>query len=188
MNIDNYLSVRTRLLLQHRTALYGYIFSCVRNHTEAEDILHDVCVIAIESFDQLKNQKSFFPWVREIAFHQVLAHLKNQKKEKPFNPHVVAALADAVDQVEENHSRLNFREILMKCLDKLPGFSRELILTRYDGSSEDISDIASRYGKSLHSIYSRLKRIKTLLRNCVEKQVTSEVAPDRSSEVSYDSV
>ncbi|MCA9021063.1 MAG: sigma-70 family RNA polymerase sigma factor [Planctomycetaceae bacterium] len=161
--------------MQHRTALYGYIFSCVKNHTEAEDILHDVCVIAIESFDQLNNQDSFFPWVREIAFRQVLAHLKKQSREKPFNPHVVAALADAVVQVEETHSRLNFREILMNCLDKLPENSRELILTRYDGTAEDVSDLASRYGKSVHSIYSRLKRIKTVLRNCVAKQVTTEV-------------
>jgi len=177
MSIQYNLSERTRLLMQHRTALYSYIFSCVRDHTESEDILHDVCVIAIESFDQLKDKEAFFPWVREIAFHQVLAHLKKKKKETPFNPHVVAALADAVNEVEQEHSQINFRDILMRCLDKLPAHSRELIMVRYDDSEENIADIASQYGKSIQSIYSRLKRIKTVLRNCVANQLSSEVLP-----------
>lgn len=168
-------SEETRLVMQHRTALYSYIFSCVRDHTDAEDILHDVCVIAIESFEQLKEKESFFPWVREIAFHQVLAHLKKKKKETPFNPHVVAALADAVNQVEQKQSRLNFRDAMMKCLDKLPAQSRELIMMRYDDSESGIAGIASQSGKSVHSIYSRLKRIKTVLRDCVAKQLASEV-------------
>jgi len=169
-------SEETRLVMQHRTALYSYIFSCVRDHTDAEDILHDVCVIAIESFEQLKKKESFFPWVREIAFHQVLAHIKKKEKETPFNPHVVAALADAVNQVEQKHSRLNFRDAMMKCLDKLPTQSRELIMMRYDDSEADIAGIASQSGKSVHSIYSHLKRIKTLLRDCVARQLASEVA------------
>lgn len=167
-------SEETRLVMQHRTALYSYIFSCVKDHTDAEDILHDVCVTAIESFEQLKDKNAFFPWVREIAFHQVLAHLKKKKKETPFNPHVVAALADAVNQVEQEQPQLHFRDAMMKCLDKLPAQSRELIVLRYEDSEEGIASIASHLGKSVHSIYSRLKRIKTVLRNCVAKQLASE--------------
>ena len=168
-------SEKTRLVMQHRTALYSYIFSCVKDHTDAEDILHDVCVITIESFEQLKEKDAFFPWAREIAFHQVLAYLKKKKKETPFNPHVVAALADAVNEVEQNQPRMNFRDAMMKCLDKLPPKSRELIMLRYDDSEEGVTGIASQFGKSVHSIYSQLKRIKTVLRDCVAKQLASEV-------------
>ncbi|VAX41558.1 hypothetical protein MNBD_PLANCTO02-35 [hydrothermal vent metagenome] len=168
-------SERTRLVLQHRTALYSYIFSCVKNHADAEDILHDVCVIAIESFEQLKEKNSFFPWVREIAFRQILAHLKKRKKETPFNPHVVAALADAVHQVEEEQPMQSYREALMVCLDKLPSKSRELIMMRYNNETEEgVTGIATQFGKSKQSIYSRLKRIKSILRNCVAKNIASE--------------
>ena len=32
---SNLQAVVARLLLQHRAALYGYIFACVRNHADA---------------------------------------------------------------------------------------------------------------------------------------------------------
>ena len=38
-----------KLLMQHRTSLYAYIFSCVRNHADTEDILQNVSVAVIES-------------------------------------------------------------------------------------------------------------------------------------------
>ena len=41
----------TRLLMQHRTALYGYIYACVRNHADAEDILQNVSVAVTESIE-----------------------------------------------------------------------------------------------------------------------------------------
>ena len=33
-----------RLLMKHRTSLYGFIFACVRNHDDTEDILQNVSV------------------------------------------------------------------------------------------------------------------------------------------------
>lgn len=171
----SYRSEKTRLVLQHRTALYSYIFSCVKNHADAEDILHDVCVIAIESFEQLRDKNAFFPWVREIAFRQILAHFKKCKKEAPFNPQVVAALADAVHQVEKEQPLQSYREALMVCLDKLPSQSRELIMMRYDSeANEGVTKIATQFGKTTQSIYSRLKRIKSILRNCVAKKLAAE--------------
>ena len=46
----------TRLLMSHRTALYGYIFACVRNHADAEDILQNVSVAVTESIEQLRSR------------------------------------------------------------------------------------------------------------------------------------
>ena len=63
-----------RLLMQHRTSLYGYIFACVRNHEDTEDILQNVSVAVVESVSQLKDEAGFLPWAREIARRRVLAH------------------------------------------------------------------------------------------------------------------
>ena len=56
-----------RLMMHHRTALYGYIFACVRNHADAEDILQNVSVAVTESIDRLTSEDGFLPWAREIA-------------------------------------------------------------------------------------------------------------------------
>src|SRR5438046_3523164 len=55
-----------RLLMQHRTALYGFIYACVRNHADTEDILQNVSVAVTESITQLKDEAGFLPWAREI--------------------------------------------------------------------------------------------------------------------------
>ena len=50
-----------RLLMQHRATLYGYIFACVRNHADAEDILQNVSVAVTESIDRLTSEAGFLP-------------------------------------------------------------------------------------------------------------------------------
>src|SRR5258707_6945422 len=89
-----------RLLMQHRTALYGYIFACVRNHTDAEDILQNVCVAVVESIGQLRDEEGFLPWSREIARRRVLAHKRLAQREQAFDPDLVRCLAEAARRVE----------------------------------------------------------------------------------------
>src|SRR5436853_4218099 len=89
-----------RLLMQHRAALYGYIFACVRNHDDAEDILQNVCVAVTESIDQLKDESGFLAWAREIARRRVLAHRRQARRERPLDPEVVQRLCEAAAHVE----------------------------------------------------------------------------------------
>src|ERR1051326_7352248 len=51
----------TRLLMQYRTALYGYIYASVRNHPDAEDIFQNVSVAVTESLGQLRDEAGFLP-------------------------------------------------------------------------------------------------------------------------------
>src|SRR5262249_28988856 len=90
-----------RLLMQHRTALYGYIFACVRNHDDAEAILQNVSVAVTESIGQLHDDQGFLPWAREIARRRVLAHRRQARREMPLDPEVVRRLAEAAGQVED---------------------------------------------------------------------------------------
>src|SRR5437899_4440244 len=90
-----------RLLMQHRTALYGYIFACVRNHADAEDVLQNVTVAVMESYGQLRDEEGFLPWSREIARRRVLAHRRQHVREAALDPDLVQALAEAADRIEE---------------------------------------------------------------------------------------
>src|SRR5436189_2749167 len=123
-----------RLLMQHRTSLYGFIFACVRNHADTEDILQNVSVAVTESITQLKDEAGFLPWAREIARRRVLAHRRTARRELPCDPELVRALADASDRVELEEPASVHRAALMACLESLPGESRKLIAMRYDGT------------------------------------------------------
>jgi RNA polymerase sigma-70 factor (ECF subfamily) len=165
----------TRLLMQHRTALYGYIFACVRNHDAAEDILQNVSVAVTESIDQLKNETGFFPWAREIARRRILAYRRSSRREQPCDPELVQRLAEASDRVEQARSGSSHQAALRECLEGLPPQSRRLIVMRYDGSVDRIEDLAIQFGRSVQGIYAQLKRIKAALRECVERRLALEV-------------
>lgn len=164
-----------RLLMQHRTTLYGYIFSCVRNHADTEDILQTVCVVVTESIEQLTNEAGFLPWVREIARRRILAYRRTGRREQPLDPDVVRELADAAERLEEKLPASDQATALTACLEALPPRSRQLIIMRYDGGTS-AEDLSRRFGRSVQGIYAQIKRIKAALRTCVERRLQTEGA------------
>jgi RNA polymerase sigma-70 factor (ECF subfamily) len=165
-----------RLLMKHRTSLYGFIFACVRNHDDTEDILQNVSVAVTESIGQLKDESGFLPWAREIARRRVLAHRRSARRDLVCDPEVARALAEASDRVEREQPASAHRAALMACLEGLPGESRRLIQMRYDREFGDVADIARQLGRTVQSVYAQLKRIKIALRECVSRRLAVEQA------------
>jgi RNA polymerase sigma-70 factor (ECF subfamily) len=164
-----------RLLIKHHTALYVYIFACVRSHHDAEDILQNVSVVVMESLDDLRDVDGFLPWAREIARRCVLAHWRKARRERPLDPELLRTLAEAADDLEREGASDEHSEALMACLEGLPPDSRRLIARRYDGAT-DVGGLARQLGRTVQSVYAQLKRIKAALRDCVRRRLTSEVA------------
>ena len=164
-----------RLLMQHRTALYGYIFACVRHHADAEDILQNVSMVVMESYRQLRDEEGFLPWAREIARRRVLAHRRNSKREQSHDPELLQALAEAADRLDVKEPASPRHVALLACLDGLPKESRKLITLRYDPKGGDADALAAKFGHSIQAIYARIKRIKLALRECVEKRLQAEM-------------
>lgn len=163
-----------RLLMKHRTALYGYVFACVRNHADAEDILQLATIAVMEAGGQLRDEAGFLPWAREIARRRVLAHRRTHRKEQVLDPALVQALSEAAERVEEKEPADPHQLALRICLDHLPPESRKLIIARYDPKQGDADRLAEKFGHSVQSVYARVKRIKAALRNCVEKRLQQE--------------
>jgi RNA polymerase sigma-70 factor, ECF subfamily len=163
-----------RLLMQHRTALYGFIYACVRNHEDTEDILQIVSVAVTESIAQLRHEEGFVPWAREIARRRILAWRRTSHREIACDPELVRALADASERVEQELPASEHRAALMACLETLPGESRKLIVMRYDKNCGNIAALAERFGRTVQSVYAQLKRIKVALRDCVSRRLALE--------------
>lgn len=167
----------TRLLMQHRAALYGYIYACVRNHADAEDIFQNVCLAVTQSFEQLTSEAGFLPWAREITRRRILAHRRAGRREQPLDPDLVGHLAEAADRVEKEDPSVDQWAALTACLETLPPRSRELIARRYDGSTNGMQELAERFGRSVQGIYAQVKRIKAALRECVQRRLSREANP-----------
>jgi RNA polymerase sigma-70 factor (ECF subfamily) len=164
----------SRLVMQHRTALYGYILACVRNHADAEDILQNVCVAVTESMDCLQNEEGFLPWAREIARRRILAHFRQARREYATDPELVQRLAEAAERLDERQPASAHYAALLACLENLPRKSRQLILMRYNGNVSGAEELAQRFGRSVQAVYALVKRIKAALRECVERRLAKE--------------
>jgi len=164
----------TRLLMQHRSSLYGFIFASVRNHSDAEDILQNVCVAVTQSFAQLTSETGFLPWAREITRRRILAHRRTSRREQPLDPELVRHLAEAAGRVEEETPSSDQWAALTACLETLPPHGRELIVRRYDGSVANMEALAAQFGRTVQSIYAQVKRIKVILRECVQRRLATE--------------
>src|SRR5690606_39590868 len=92
-----------------------------------------------------------------------------------LSPEVAQALADAVAARERTTAQdPSYRiEALRNCLDRLKPDQRELIELRYGGNfSRSLTDQARVSGKSLDSLDKRLERLRSLLRQCVSRQLS----------------
>jgi RNA polymerase sigma-70 factor, ECF subfamily len=163
-----------RLLMKHHLSLYCYVFACVRNHHDTEDILQEVSVAVIESIGELRDEAGFLPWAREIARRRVLAHVRKARREQALDPEIVQRLAEAAEALEAADPVADHHEALLRCLEGLPESSRQVLLMRYDGSAGNVQGMASHLGRSVQSVYAQIKRIKAALRDCVRARLAGE--------------
>lgn len=166
-----------QLLMRHRMSLYAYLFAGVRNHADAEDILQNVSLAAVESCDQLRDEAGFLPWVFEIARRRILQHQRQSQRRPVLDPELVSSLLEAAIRVEAERPVSIHQAALQACLDGLPPTSRDLMRLRYDGTCKDVGELARRFERTVQSIYAQIKRIKAALRECVERRVASENSP-----------
>jgi len=176
MNAEKRNAMVTTLFVRHRTSLYGYIFACVRNHNDAEDILQEVSLAVIGAIDKLRDESGFLPWAIEIARRRVLVHVRRSRRTTILPPELIPVLAEAAKRVTATDCICERSEALLQCLENLPPRSREIITMRYDGSIRGVDELADRLGRTMQATYGVLKRIRQGLRSCVETKLGTEAS------------
>jgi RNA polymerase sigma-70 factor (ECF subfamily) len=128
-----------------------------------------------ESIERLQNESGFLRWAREIARRRILEYRRGRRREQFLDPVLLNRLAEAADRVDRAApDEEEQRAALAQCLESLPSYSRRLIQMRYDGSVADMNELADRLGRTVHSVYAQVKRIKIALRECVARRLARE--------------
>jgi RNA polymerase sigma-70 factor (ECF subfamily) len=162
------------LLMKHRTELWAYLLAAIRNAHDAEDLLQDVSLAASNSWQQYRPGTPFMAWAREIARRRVLDYAKRKpRRHALLEPGVLEALDQASVRVEAEQPLEPRRTALRSCLQKIGGDARRLLELRY-GEKADLSRASREIGRSVQAAYALLKRVKTLLRECIDRQVTAD--------------
>jgi RNA polymerase sigma-70 factor (ECF subfamily) len=160
------------LLTRHDRALGVYVHSMVPAAHDADDILQQTKMILWRCFDQFELGTHFLAWARKTAFHQVLTHRRQKKREAtPLSDEMLELLHDEVSKLSDSGDRRG--DALRACVGKLPAAHRQLVTLRYYEDLE-IDGVAERIRSTVGAVYRALSRVRMSLLTCVEKELQQE--------------
>lgn len=164
-----------RLIAQAQRRLYAFVLTLVRRPSDVEDILQEVNVVLWRKRDTYRLGTDFFAWAFEIARLQVLAFRGRQvRREDPFDHALLEDIADAARSESALYDR---RETALRaCLEKLPPKQRDLIVRRYQPDVA-VNSLAAEMGKTAKAVSESLRRIREVLRQCIERALAAESQP-----------
>jgi RNA polymerase sigma-70 factor, ECF subfamily len=169
--------------IEHIDGLYGYAMVLTRSRADAEDLVQEAYVRALEAMHRLREDSNIKGWLFTILRNLWLNELRKRKS----GPRVVVeidgeenAADNLVSNVQDSHeifvSNEN-AERVRAAIDKLPVEFREIILLR---EFEELSyqEIADVIGCPAGTVMSRLGRARAKLR----KILTDTATPPRRFE------
>ncbi|MBB3209524.1 RNA polymerase sigma-70 factor (ECF subfamily) [Rhodopirellula rubra] len=162
-----------QLLTTTQSRLYGYILSLVFDPDHANDILQQTNAILWEKEEDFELGTNFVAWAFRIAHFQVLAHRKQQQRDRlVFDDDMLGDLATMAGQSDDDFELRQRR--LRTCIEKLPARQRDIVRRRYTTGSQ-LQTIANETDQTVNSVKQILFRARAALIQCVNSGLTQEI-------------
>jgi len=163
------------MLMRHKSRLFAFIMSKVKNRDIAEDIFQDTFIKIINSLQRGKynEQGKFLPWMMRIAHNLVIDHFRKASKMKDVRPtddfNIFDIINDGNRGQDEEMIRKRVHSDLNLLIKDLPEDQIEVLRMRYfeDMSFKDISHIT---GVSINTALGRMRYALINLRNLAKEQ------------------
>ncbi len=159
-----------RLLVSERVKVLAFIRSMVRRYELAEDVFQDICVLAIEKRDSIRDEGHFLNWLRTAARLRALNVLRQQgQRHLSLDDDLMEALEVEWEGHDQDDSEL-MAAAMRRCVDRLPPNARGLIHRRYTEKAK-YADLAKELNRPVVSLYTTFSRIYAVLADCVSRQI-----------------
>lgn len=159
-----------RLILEHKSQIYGFILRLIPNRTIADDLMQETTLIMWEKFDQFEPGTNFPAWGIQIARLKILQYRSAAKKSPVhFSQEVFNSLAGP-EQTQEDQEKEKIKA-LETCLRKLSKRDHKLIQLRYS-EKQKIKKIALNLGWPSGKTYKLMAKIHYLLKECIERHLS----------------
>jgi len=156
-------------------AVRAFVRRLVPSHSDAEDVMQDVCVVLWEKFESFREGADFRAWAFGVARFEVLGWLRDKGRDRlVLNEEVVLKIAEESARAEPDLERQ--REALELCMTKVPAAQRELLMLAYQPEAR-IQEVAQGSGRSVPGFYQWLHRMRRMLLDCIRRALAKEVSP-----------
>lgn len=160
------LDVYVQELTACQSRLRGYILASLGSYTETGDVLQRTNLTLWKKAREFRTGAEFVPWALAIARYEVLAYLRDHRRDRHvFSDDVAKLMLDAA--AGELSDPCERQIALRECVKKLPHRSRDLLWERYD-KNKSIKQIASDSKRSEDSIKCMFLRLRKALERCIE--------------------
>jgi RNA polymerase sigma-70 factor (ECF subfamily) len=161
-----------RAFTLHEPAIRAFVRRLVPARADADDVLQETAIVLWEKFGEFRPGGDFRAWACGIARFKVLAWLRDRGRRRlVLADDVVEALADEAAEHESLLDRQ--RAALEACFAKLPPDDRELLARAYQPETK-IHEVAATSGRTVGGFYQWLHRLRRLLLDCIERELTRE--------------
>ena len=163
------------LLTDHQEVIRAYIITQIPGCSEVRDILQEVNILLWEKMNQFEPGTNFGAWACTVAYYKVLDYRKKQKKSGflVFSEELANTLSSESESREPETLEAK-RNALHFCLQKLSPKDRDLLNARYESPTGDMEQVSSDTGRSRASLRVSLSRLRSGLKNCINKRLGME--------------
>jgi len=163
------------LLTRHKSRVFAFIMSKIKNRDITEDIFQDTFIKVINSLQKGKynEEGKFLPWMMRIAHNLVIDHFRKESKMKNIRPTDEFNIFDVINDGNRGQDaemiRKRVHADLNMLIQDLPEDQMEVLKMRYfeDMSFKEISQIT---GVSINTALGRMRYALINLRNLTEEQ------------------
>jgi len=163
------------LLTRHKSRVFAFIMSKIKNRDLSEDIFQDTFIKVINSLQKGKynEEGKFLPWMMRIAHNLMIDHFRKEAKMRQVRPTAEFDIFDVLDDGNKNQEdvmmQTQVHADLNVLIEQLPKDQKEVLKMRYfeDLSFKQISDLT---GTSINTALGRMRYALINLRKLAEKQ------------------
>lgn len=153
--------VLTELLEQHGREIQGVAYLILRNAADAEDVLMDTLIAALDRGASLRDAAALRPWLLKIATNQALSRRRRFRLVTWVDvaPDLPGPITDTTEHVA-----------LVQGLAALPIRSRAAVVLHYYADLP-VADVAAAMGTSPNTVKSQLRSGLARLRESLDTSV-----------------
>lgn len=161
-----------RELMKHRSGLFAFILSLVRDFSLAEEVMQEVAVVVCAQWDDFRPGTNFGAWARQIARNKIYNMNRAAGREMALSPEAI----EAVERAEQAEADSGWTEALKTCLEEATGRVRAMIALRYrEGFSG--AQIARQLDTTVTAVHMALSRARAALATCVRTRLAEGNSP-----------
>ena len=158
-----------REFVKHRSYLFAFVLSIVRDFAFAEEVLQEVAVVVCDQWEDFRPGTNFGAWAARIARNKVFNLSRASRRELLLSPEAIEAVGRAAESEPEGSSL----DAVRNCLDGVTARIRSILTMRYrEGMSG--AEIARRTKTTVTAVHMALSRARSVLARCVETRLARE--------------